>query len=80
MSASANQSELRQIIFAKCDFSHTWLLAGRITLREGEINHSLTVFGAIAGSLKFERSVQSDDKAVLRRYALPKAGERDERS
>jgi hypothetical protein len=56
------------MFFAECDFSHIWQEAGRLLLG-CEIKTLVTISGAIARSLQFERSLQSGNKRVLRRSA-----------
>ena len=66
LTARASSERMRGIIFAKCDFSHIWRGASGSTVRPGEINTLLTTFAATAGSIKFDRSAQAENKTDLR--------------
>jgi hypothetical protein len=56
-------------LFPKCDFSHIWGRPDQLTVC-GKIKTLVTKTVATGGSIKFEQSVQSGNKRLLRPCAL----------
>jgi hypothetical protein len=62
--------KLREILLAKCDLFHTWSGLEPASFSSKGINTTVTKRVLIAGSIQFDRFIQSGNKRLLRSCAL----------